>query len=205
MDNTFISNSFHRVLIKSNSLENRGFKEWLVHPAMLFNSHSTWWGDKGKRKTPHEGLDFYSYRTLNGGIKYLDDKTKIPALFSGTIENISPDFLGMSVFISHDNYKKNTHRLFTIYGHITPDNTVQPGKQIREGDIIGTIASSAGNDKSAPPHLHISLSWISDTFQPNDLNWQTISNSPDVKFIDPLDIIKCPYSLTSNLHSESPL
>jgi len=166
---------------------------------MLFGSDHMWWGDMGKRNTPHEGLDFHLYRTVDGNIKSLDEKTLVPALFSGIIANICPDFLGMSVFISHDNYHENDSRLFTIYGHINPADNIHPGLKVNEGDVIGTIADTAKTGSKAPPHLHLTLSWISDTVSPSRLDWQTITDSLKVKLLDPLDIIKCPYLIIENI------
>ena len=40
---------FTEFLIRENSLDERGFQEWVFCPGMLFNSLDKWWGDQGLR------------------------------------------------------------------------------------------------------------------------------------------------------------
>ncbi|MFC1901050.1 hypothetical protein ACFLYN_05605 [Chloroflexota bacterium] len=191
-----VSKLFQERLIAYNGLDEKGFKEWVFSPAMLFSSHSKWWGDSGKRDKPHEGLDLCFYRNNEGDILYLDETTKVPVIFKGRIEKIVNDFLGISAFVSHNDFMSDGNRLYTIYGHINPVDQVRQGKTLNEGDIIGTIADAWEKGGSIHSHLHISAAWIPDTIHTHELGWQIIGDTTGIVLLNPLSIIECPYSIT---------
>jgi len=197
MDRVPVSRSFHERLLFFNNLDSLGFKEWIFHPAMLFGSLDKWWGDLGKRQRPHEGLDLRLYRTKEGNIHYLTGGTKIPAIFKGQVVKVSADFLGESVFVSHDAYNSNGSRLYTIYGHIKPGNHIRPGERLSEGDIIGVIADTRNSGMVIPLHLHVSMAWIPATMPVPELGWQMINDLAKVVLLNPLSVIECPYSIMS--------
>ena len=89
-----LKSSFFQYLVAINRPHLDNFKQWIFLPGMLFNSGEKWWGDQGRRATPHEGLDLCSFAEIDGNIKNLDPHTKIPAAFAGEIVKIDPDFLG---------------------------------------------------------------------------------------------------------------
>ena len=178
-----------------NRLGERGFEEWLFHPAMLFGAYRKWWGDPGKRDKPHEGLDLCLYRTKEGGTRYLDEKTKVPVIFKGQIVKIIDDFLGASMFVRHSDYESDGSQLFTIYGHVRPLDRMSLGERMNEGDVIGTIADAKQRSRAIPSHLHISVAWISNTMHSQDLSWQVVSDSGKVVLLDPLSVIAFPYSI----------
>jgi murein DD-endopeptidase MepM/ murein hydrolase activator NlpD len=194
-----VSRSFHERLLLFNNLDSLGFKEWIFQPAMLFGSLDKWWGDFGKRQRPHEGLDLCLYRTKEGNINYLTGETKIPVIFEGQVVKVSADFLGESVFVGHNAYNSSGNRLYTIYGHIKPGKHIRPGKRLSEGDIIGVIADTGDSGVATPRHLHVSAAWIPNTMPVPELGWQTINDPARVVLLDPLSIIECPYSVTSEL------
>jgi len=197
LDRVPASRLFHERLMFFNNLDSLGFKEWIFHPAMLFGSLYKWWGDLGKRQRPHEGLDLCLYRTKEGNIHYLTGETKIPVIFEGQVVKVSADFLGESVFVSHDACDSNGSRLYTIYGHIKPGNHIRPGKRLSEGNVIGVIADTRNSGAVIPPHLHVSVAWIPNTVPVPELGWQTINEHARVTLLDPLSVIKCPYSIVS--------
>ena len=182
-----------------NNLDSLGFKEWIFHPAMLFGSLYKWWGDLGKRQSPHEGLDLCLYRTKEGNINHLTGETKIPVIFTGQIMKVSDDFVGQSVFVGHDVYDSNGGQLYTIYGHIKPGNSIRPGKRLSDGDIIGVVTDTVNNEVVVPHHLHVSVAWIRNTVHVPELGWQTINDPARVVLLDPLSAIECPYSVISRL------
>ncbi|MBF0259265.1 MAG: hypothetical protein HQK62_10575 [Desulfamplus sp.] len=94
-------NDFLKSITKTNNLPISDAGEWLFYPGMLFGSRAKWWADWGYRYTPHEGVDFAFYKTLNKDIGVLDSTVMIPAMADGIILNICDDFLGQSVVIAH--------------------------------------------------------------------------------------------------------
>lgn len=194
-----VSRLFHEALIFFNSLDGLGFNEWIFHHAMLFGSHCKWWGDMGKRERPHEGLDLCLYRNEEGDIHYLGEQTKVPVIFPGQVVKVVGDFLGESVFVSHGDYESNESRLHTIYGHIKPQDHIRPGERLSEGDVIGVINNARIGDAVIPQHLHISVAWVPNTVHAQEFGWQMAGDPTKVMPLDPLRVIKCPYSIVPSL------
>ena len=194
-----VSRLFQKRLSFYNSLDELGFKEWLFHPAMLFGSCGKWWGDLSKRNRPHEGLDLCVYRTEKGDTRYLEANTKVPVIFEGQVVRIGDDFLGQSVFVSHGAHGNDGSRLHTIYAHIKPDGRIHRGERLSEGDIIGTIADARRSGGVVPPHLHVSVAWISNTVCSQELDWQIVADLGGVVLLDPLRVIDCPYSIVARI------
>ncbi|MEJ2740762.1 MAG: peptidoglycan DD-metalloendopeptidase family protein [Dehalococcoidia bacterium] len=192
-----VSNLFSERLIIFNGLDWKGFEEWIFYSSMLFGSIDKWWGDREKRDRQHEGLDICLYRTGDGDIQYLDAETKIPAMFGGRVVKVTKDFLGESVFISHNVYNLNGSRLHTIYGHIRPYDRIRPGEGISAGGVIGVLAGSGESNRAVPHHLHISVAWIPDTVQSQELDWGLIDEQAGIVLLDPLQVIKSPYTIMS--------
>ncbi|MBI2852840.1 MAG: peptidoglycan DD-metalloendopeptidase family protein [Chloroflexi bacterium] len=192
-----VSRRFDERLRSLNNLDEAGFKEWIFHPAMLFGSLYKWWGDWGRRDNPHEGLDLCLYRTVDGGIRNLGEKARVPTMFGGEVMNIIDDFLGKSVFIHHSGYEDRGSRLYTIYGHIEPGPAVTRGEFLREGEVIGAICGRGGGSSLA--HLHISVAWISDSLPAVALDWKTMGNPAKVVLLDPLSVISCRYSIVETI------
>lgn len=192
-----VSGSFHRQFLLANNLHSPGFEQWVFHPAMLFGSLYKWWGDLGRRERPHEGLDMFLYRTKDGSIHPVTAGMKIPAAFEGQVEKVIRDFLAESVFVSHQAHDSKESRLYTMYAHIRPGNGIAAGKKLGEGDIIGVIADTTNSAVVIPPHLHLSVAWVPLAMPASELRWQTMTQVAGLVFLDPLRIIKCPYSITS--------
>jgi hypothetical protein len=175
------------------------FEEWVLHPGMLFGSYYKWWGNPKKRTKPHEGVDLCYYRTSKGEIRHLDERTKVPVIFKGQIVKVIEDFLGSSIFFRHSNFESKGSQLHTIYGHIKLCDRMKSGEILSEGNIIGTIADARERGKSIPSHLHISMAWIPNTLNSEDLSWRIFNTLDNVVLLDPLSIIKCPYSITTDI------
>ena len=192
-----VSKLFHERLVFDNGLDWKGFQEWIFYSAMLFGSRDKWWGDRGERDRQHEGLDIYLYRTGDGDIQYLDADTKIPVIFDGRVVKVCKDFLGESVFVSHNIYNLNGSRLYTIYGHTRPHDSIRSGEELSAGGVVGVLAGTRENNGTIPHHLHISVAWIPDTVLSQELDWEVITEQDGIVLLDPLQVIKCPYTIMS--------
>jgi murein DD-endopeptidase MepM/ murein hydrolase activator NlpD len=156
---------------------------------MLFSSLEKWWSDQGARSAPHEGLDLYSFEDDHGAIKTLDTTTKIPAAFDGEVVKIEPDFLGKSIYISHEIFADPGRQLFSAYGHTAPLDSIKIGSRVAEGETIAVI-SNPGKVSAISPHIHITFAWISTPIDTLNLNWQYLGSNPDIRLIDPLSVLE---------------
>jgi hypothetical protein len=184
---------FTEWLIRENGLDERGLKEWIFCSGMLFHAVAKWWGDKGLRSRPHEGLDLFLYRDRKGRIARLDEKTRIPVMFDGVVVSVINDFLGKSVIVEHLLPDRDPGRVCTIYGHTHPHNDLHVGWGVQQGDIIATLADPGQSGFNMMPHLHISLGWIAKPVSYDRLNWDTIGASGMLTLLNPLDVITWPH------------
>jgi len=185
---------FGEYLKKCNRLDEAGFQEWIFYPGMLFRSPDKWWGNKGTRPAPHEGLDICLYRTKDGRQIRFDENIKIPVAYNGEVVRIIADFLGKSVYIKHD-IRDNAGRYFySLYGHTLPFDFLRKGSIVNAGDIIGTVSDIRKKTKIFP-HLHISMAWISENYPPEKINWDTIGSSADIILLNPMDALGDQYAV----------
>lgn len=180
---------FTQLFVRENALDESGFQEWIFYPGMLFNATDKWWGNQEKRKRPHEGLDLCLYRDREDRILRLDEKTKIPVLYDGVVVRVVDDFIGKSVMVEHRPLDGDYPRLCTIYGHTNLSGGLNIGRIVKAGDILATLAQPNSSQRNIPPHLHISLVWISQNISYENLNWETMDTSKPLKWVDPLQII----------------
>ena len=186
--------SFTRSFVRENGLDRDGFGGWAFHPGMLYGSREKWWGDGGRRNSPHEGLDFLFYRNLQGTIVRLEPEARVPVMYDGTVACIVKDFLGESVFVVHT-FSGCDRPLLSIYGHTLPFKDLQAGSLLQEGEILGTLAGTSGSKAGVLPHLHISLGWAANLEISADLDWNKVNDPALVAVIDPLPFIGSQYSL----------
>ncbi|CAB1063534.1 hypothetical protein D1BOALGB6SA_8317 [Olavius sp. associated proteobacterium Delta 1] len=186
---------FTEYLIRENDRIQDGFDSWLFHPGMLFHSPNKWWGDRGKRNTPHEGLDLCLYRDQDGRIHCLDDNTRIPVLYDGVIVAIVNDFLGKSVIVEHQYDDSDSLGFCSIYGHINPPDNLQLGKSVKKGGILATIADSSRSKSGIQPHLHISLGVTGKFISYERFDWKTIGSWDLLTLLDPLLVLDRPYQV----------
>ena len=187
-----INSRFFDYLLASNRPYMAGFKKWLSQPGMLFNSLETWWGEKKPRATPHEGIDLCWFEDLTGQIKQLDKNIKIPATFAGQIVKIGHDFLGKSIYLSHEIFSADGRQLYTAYGHTRPWASIQVGKIVAEGEIIAAVSAGPGKSPKIPSHLHLTLAWIPVSLPTDRLNWQNLGADRTIRLIDPRSILPAP-------------
>ena len=193
----FTKSGFTGNFIKENGLLKNDFKEWVLSPEMLFKASKKWWGDRGKRRSSHEGLDLCFYRNHQDSICHITAGMKIPVLYEGVIAGIVNDFIGKSIIVKHiipDNSKSN---FCTIYGHAIPEGKMCTGRTIGPGEIIARVADSDESKAGMLPHLHISIGVpVSGEIAYDTLDWKDIGDQNKMTLIDPLQVIDR-YSLMS--------
>ena len=106
--------NFSEQLLECNGLREAGFHRWAFHPGMLFGAREKWWGDRGARPTPHEGIDLCLYTNEPGHLLELGESTRIPVMLDGEVTKIEKDYLGQSVYVSHGIDDGHGRRLWTM-------------------------------------------------------------------------------------------
>lgn len=185
-----LKSPFFQYLLALNQPHLDNFQKWIFLPGMLFNSLEKWWGNNGARSAPHEGLDLCSFENIQGKRTTLDRRTKIPAAFAGEIVKIDRDFLGKSIYISHEIFDERGRQLYSAYGHTAPKDSLKTGSQVAEGESIGTISNVSGQKLAILPHVHITFAWIPGPIALNDLNWDHLGKNPGITLIDPLSVLE---------------
>jgi len=184
-----LKSRFMSFLLENNRPQMDGFKNWVFHPGMLFNAWETWWGAEKQRAAPHEGIDLCSFEDTNGLIKKINHQTRIPATFAGAIVKIQQDFLGKSIYLSHEIFAADGSRLYTIYGHTAPLCYLAPGGRVAEGEILGVVSAGSGKKSTVPAHLHISFAWVPGSLAPNHLNWENLGLDRQITLINPRSVL----------------
>jgi murein DD-endopeptidase MepM/ murein hydrolase activator NlpD len=118
----------------------------------------------------------------------LPGSIKIPAAFAGTIQKIDDDFLGKSIFVSHEIFDGKIGQLYTIYGHTEPVAGKLYGS-VAAGEIIGVIAHRPGRNSTVLPHLHITVAWVPVRYPLEQLAWEHIGTDRRITLLDPLLIL----------------
>lgn len=145
---------------------------------MCFSDQEKWWiHDKNPRLTRHEGVDFCCYIDQKNEIVWLNEETKVPALYDGQIDAIFDDFLGKSVLVRHAS--DNRTQFCSIYAHIVPDQALKIGDHITDGQKIGRC--SVG--KTVPTHLHLSVLWL--PVSARAVDWLSLAKLAEY-FVDPI-------------------
>ena len=166
-----------------------GFNKWVFEPPMLYRSTDMWWGLRGKRYRPHEGLDFCMFEDGGGRVIRLDGKTMVPAMYDGVVIGIVRDFIGRSIILEH-RFEKPCHARFcSVYAHIRPHPHVTVGRKIKEGGVIAAVEESFKSKTDIYPHLHISLGWISSSIPNERLVWPELGSPGVMALLNPLDFI----------------
>jgi murein DD-endopeptidase MepM/ murein hydrolase activator NlpD len=192
MDNTdiisFPESSFTDVFVRENGLDKHGFMAWVFYPGMEFGAQDAWWGDKGTRIRPHEGIDLCFYRGVADNVFHIDERAKIPAMYDGIVVKIIDDFIGKTIIMRHSFPAIGEGTFLTMYGHTNPGESLETGRSVKMGEIIATLAVPRG--ANAPlPHLHLTLIWSPEPIAYNMLDWTTIGNSEVAQLVDPLHVI----------------
>ena len=182
---------FTEMLISANRLDADDFRNWVFCPGMRFNSPHKWWGDRGRRDFPHEGIDFCLYQDRTGQILHMGRKTRIPVMHDGVVRAMFTDYLGQAVIIEHGNIADSGPYL-SAYAHTAPLDAVQPGLMVKEGDIIATIAGTGISKAKILPHLHFSFGRPSPDLVYETFVWNTMRDANRVELLDPLSLIDWP-------------
>lgn len=185
---SFPESSFTDVFVRKNNLDKRGFTAWVFYPGMEFGAQDTWWGDRGKRARPHEGIDLCFYRGANGTVFRINEKAKIPAMYEGIVVKIMDDFLGKTIILKHTFSDISEGTYLTMYGHTNPVEDLEEGQTVKAGGIMATLATSR-RSKAPLAHLHLTLAWNPEPVPYDILDWTTIGNTGVVRLVDSLRVI----------------
>lgn len=189
---------FTAMLIEANGLDPNDFKCWVVSPGMLFGAPHKWWGDYGRRDFPHEGIDFCLYRNGEGNLRRLDESTRIPVMHDGRVRSLFADYLGQGIVIEHDCTSATPERSISIYAHTKPLDGILPGVNVREGDIIATIADTVRSRTNILPHLHFSFGRPSPDIGYDPFVWNTMRDPGLVTLSNPQSLIDRPFELVGH-------
>jgi murein DD-endopeptidase MepM/ murein hydrolase activator NlpD len=189
---------FTEAFIKANHLGEKGITAWVFHPDMLFGATRNWWGSKGQRPNPHEGIDICLYRDGDNRIVSIDEGIKVPAMYDGAVAKIVPDFLGKSIILEHWFPKDRQGLSLTIYGHTVPAQGLIEGGHVKGGQVIATVAPPKSTKSFAPPHLHLTIAWSSKAISFTTIDWAAINNPETFHLIDPLQILDGIHVLLDN-------
>jgi murein DD-endopeptidase MepM/ murein hydrolase activator NlpD len=192
---------FTAMLIEANGFDPEGFRSWAFCPGMLFHSPDKWWGDRGRRDFPHEGLDFCLYEDAAGNLARLDETTLIPAMHDGVVKALFADYLGQAVVVEHDSNWVGGERVLSVYAHTEPRDSIQPGAVVREGDIIATIADTRRSKAKILPHLHFSLGRPSPGLAYEPFVWNIMRDPGRVTLVDPIDLVDGSWRALGSHHS----
>jgi len=184
-----LRSKFTEFMKEHNRLQMAGFKSWVFHPGMLFQASEKWWGDQGHRLAPHEGLDLHCFADAGSITKTLDQHTQIPAAFAGHIVKIDRDFLGKSIYMTHEIFVPGGRRLLSAFGHTVPRDFLKIRQPVAEGEIIAAVSGFSGKKTNLLPHLHLTFAWVPVDFHPDQLTWKNLGHDPGITLIDPLPVI----------------
>ena len=184
---------FTELLLQANGLDSGDFHCWIFCPGMAFRSMDKWWGDRGRRDFPHEGVDFCLYLDRNLRVRRLDETTRIPVMRRGVVRTLFDDYLGRAVIIEHAPAEPETEIYLSVYAHTTPEKHLRPGVKVVPGDIIGTIADTRRSRAKILPHLHLTLAQATPDLIYESFVWDRMRDSDRVALLDPLPRIDGPY------------
>jgi hypothetical protein len=202
--NAISASRFTEFMLSENGLDRQGFLAWAFLPGMLFKAADKWWGDRGKRTHPHEGLDFCLFNDRWGRLFRLGEGARIPAMYGGTVVAIIDDLLGTSIVLEH-RLPERGGLLLTIYGHTVVGEVLRLKSAVRAGEIIGTLADSRKSKVHIHPHLHVSLARPSEGATCDGLTWRDLSDPGLFTMIDPLDVIDGPYLVLDGIEQSPEL
>lgn len=93
------------------------------------------------------------WRTHDGVDIKAGEGDAVKTAAAGTVKEVRyDDLMGVTVVIAHaDGYE-------TQYSSLQQEPPVEPGKEVKAGDTIGMVGSTAAAEGSVGPHLHFSVS-----------------------------------------------
>jgi hypothetical protein len=147
-----------------------GFASWIFRPGMFFNDHVEWWGQRNRRRTLHEGIDFVEGARPDTGIEGIPDGAPVRAMADGEVIAILNDFLNKTVVVRHPEVRNENGDFFcAFFSHIHPSVNTEP---IRKGQILGHVGKS--KNAGAPAHLHLTGAWMPESIPANEISMDQI-------------------------------
>jgi hypothetical protein len=186
---------FTEHFIRANGLKKQEFDEWVFLPGMMFQAPDKWWGKRGKRNRPHEGLDLCIYRARQNRICHLKETSRIPAIYSGVVVKILDDFLGKSVIMAHTEPADKNLIFLTIFGHTQPAAGIEAGSFLHQGDVMASVADPGRSGIGVISHVHISIGFFLKTIPYDQLNWDSIGKADVISLLDPVLVLNAKYSV----------
>ncbi len=190
---------FTERLIAENRLGNKDFQQWAFCPGMLFQSPDKWWGDHGRRDFPHEGIDLCLYIDPIGAVRRLDEHTRIPVISDGVVRAMFTDYLGQAVIVEHECPQRGSGSYLSVYAHTTPEDGLEPGVMVKEGDVIATIADTRRSKAKILPHLHLTLGLPAPDLGYDAFVWNHMRDPRLVSLLNPLMVIDRPFQVLDPL------
>jgi len=186
---------YTQMLINANQPALGDLCAWIFHPGMLFNSLDKWWGDFGTREFPHEGIDFCLYQNQSDQTQKIGPETNIPVMGDGAVRAMFKDYLGQAIIVEHETDNIAKGKFLTVYAHTKPQEDVQPGVQVKKGDIIATIADTKHSKARILPHLHLSLAIPAADLSYEEFVWNIMRDPARITRLDPLNLVKADYQV----------
>ena len=183
---------FTQLMRNANPSIQDDFQRWMFHSGMLFGSPEKWWGDYGQRDFLHEGMDFCLYQDQSDHMRQLDTQTQIPVIFDGIVRAVFKDYLGQAIIIEHDLSVNGTtlkEKLLTAYAHTQPMEGILPGRQLKQGDIIATIAGTDHSKANILPHLHLSMAIPAPDLPFDAFVWNIMRDPKRMILLNPMHIL----------------
>jgi murein DD-endopeptidase MepM/ murein hydrolase activator NlpD len=111
-------------------------------------------------------------------------KIIIAGLYNG-YGSLNPSTKGGCVWIKHI---KNNLIFYANYGHIVINENIKVGNEIKEGDIIGTIAHFTNYNKILP-HLHFGI-WNNQSVVFPSSHWGYQQENDKKSWVDPIPFLE---------------
>ncbi len=149
-----------------------GFKHFVFQTGMLFGDCIEWWGDRNRRRTVHEGLDFAEGFNPDKEVRSIPEATPVRAIADGIRVSILDDFLGKTVVVKHPVFTNEHGDVFyTLYSHIQPVD--ESSGSVKKGQLLGRVNKSTR--ARTPGHLHLTGAWIPGILSPDAIRMEHIS------------------------------
>jgi hypothetical protein len=151
-----------------------GFESWMFRRGMFFGDHVEWWGDKNRRRTLHEGIDFVEGLCADGMTGSIPEGIPVHAIAEGELIATLDDFLNKTVVTRHPAIRNEEgYALHTLYSHIHPVGP--PAGPVAKGQLLGNVAKS--KKAGAPAHLHLTGAWIPESIRPDEITMDMINSA----------------------------
>ena len=157
-----------------------GAVAWVFSNGMDFGAENEWWNLRHRRKTDHEGVDFYRYRDASGQTHSIKPGTSVFTVSEGEIVRVFDDVMAKSILVRHRDLHRTVDGVpftfYSLYAHVKPRLWV--GAHVHpEGPALATVAPQPVPGKGAPAHLHLSLIWIPNSVATDTIDWDKINPS----------------------------